>query len=110
MKLMDKLEGSSIKNLFVTKPEPEPLQIDNNSSSQTIIDVTSHARKNGETYNQYGFRVAGLSEGNPHTLFPCLQSVCWGIRKEQEADATLQQELQTKLAAKKNGTRNRTQK
>lgn len=101
MKLMDKLDGSSIKNLFVTRPEPESLEIDNTSSAQTILEVTSHARKNGETYNQYGFRVAGLSEGNPHTLFPCLQSVCWGIRKEQEADATLQQELQTKLAAKK---------
>ena len=101
MKLMDKLGGSPLKNLFVTKPEPEPLLNDEVSAPQNVFEVNSHARKEGETYSQYGFRVAGLSEGNPHTLFPCLQSVCWGIRKEQESDATLQQELQAKLAAKK---------
>ncbi len=101
MKLMDKFGGSSIKNLFATQAEPDPIKNDTVVPSQNVFEVNSHARKVGETYSQYGFRVAGLSEGNPHTLFPCLQSVCWGIRKEQETDATLQQELQTKLAAKK---------
>ena len=101
MKLMDKLDGSAIKNLFVTRSEPDPLPNGKVSTPQNVFEVSNHARKEGETYNQYGFRVAGLSEGNPHTLFPCLQSVCWGIRKEQEADATLQQELQAKLTAKK---------
>ena len=101
MRLMDKLDGSSLKNLFVTTTEPEPIQSDTVASPQHVFEVSNHARKVGETYNQYGFRVAGLSEGNPHTLFPCLQSVCWGIRKEQEADATLQEELQAKLATKK---------
>ena len=101
MRLMDKLDGSSIKNLFVTKPEPDPLQNDTVSSPQNVFEVSAHIRKAGETYNEYGFRVAGLSEGNPHTLVPCLQSVSWGIRKEQEADATLQKELQAKLSAKK---------
>ena len=101
MRLMDKLDGSSIKNLFVTRPEPEPLGNDTAAPLQNVIEISNHARRDGETYNQYGFRVAGLSEGNPHTLVPCLQSVSWGIRKEQEADANLQQELQTKLAAKK---------
>ena len=101
MKLMDKLGGSPIKNLFVTQAEPEPIQNDTVTPPQNVFEVSNHARKIGETYSQYGFRVAGLSEGNPHTLFPCLQSVCWGIRKEQEADATLQQELQAKLSAKK---------
>ena len=101
MKLMDKLDGSSIKNLFVTKAEPEPIGNDTVTLPQNVINVCSHTKKFNETYNEYGFRVAGLSEGNPHTLFPCLQSVCWGIRKEQEADATLQQELQVKLATKR---------
>ena len=102
MKLMDKLGSSSVRNLFATRPEPEPLQ-ENEAvpSAQTVIEISSHARRDGETYNQYGFRVAGLSEGNPHTLVPCLQSVSWGIRKEQEADTELQQELQKKLSAKK---------
>ena len=98
---MEKFEGSSIKNLFATQAEPDPIKNDTVVPPQNVFEVNSHARKVGETYSQYGFRVAGLSEGNPHTLFPCLQSVCWGIRKEQETDATLQQELQTKLAAKK---------
>ena len=101
MKLMDKIEGGSLKNLFTTKAEPEPIQNDTVAPPQNVLEVSSHARYVGETYNQYGFRVAGLSEGNPHTLFPCLQSVCWGIRKEQEADATLQQELQAKLTTKR---------
>lgn len=101
MKLMDKLGGSSVKNLFVTKHDPKPLQNETTLSNPNVIDISSHTRKDGETYNQYGFRVAGLSEGNPHTLVPCLQSVSWGIRKEQEADADLQQEIKTKLSAKK---------
>ena len=83
MKLMDKLDGSAIKNLFVTRSEPEPLPKEEFSSPQNVFEVSNHTRKEGETYNQYGFRVAGLSEGNPHTLFPCLQSFCWVIRKEQ---------------------------
>ena len=103
MKLMDKLNGSSVKNLFATRPEPEPKSLldDVTPSDQNVIEISSHARREDETYNQYGFRVAGLSEGNPHTLVPCLQAVSWGIRKEQEADADLQQELQRKLSAKK---------
>ena len=101
MKLMDKLDSSSVKNLFVTRPEPEPLQKDEVALQQNVLRVGDHARKVGETYNQYGFRVAGLSEGNPHTLDPCLLAVCWGIKKEQEADESLQQELQKKLSAKK---------
>ena len=68
MKLMDKLGGSSVKNLFATKPEPELVQnADTAPLAQTVLDIT-HIRRDGETYNQYGFRVAGLSEGNPHTF------------------------------------------
>ena len=98
---MDKLGGSSIKNLFATRPEPELIQDETVASQQNVIRLDDHARKADETYNQYGFRIAGLSEGNRHTLTACLQSVCWGIRKEQEMDDDLQQELQKKLSAKK---------
>ena len=101
MKLMDKLGNSSVKNLFATRPEPEPIQDETVTSQQNVLRLGDHARKADETYNQYGFRVAGLSEGNPHTLNACLSSVCWGIKKEQEADESLQQELQKKLSAKK---------
>lgn len=99
MKLMDKLEGGKLKNLFATKDEPEPIAPQVN---QNVLDVTSgHARRSGETYRDYGFRVAGLSEGSIHTLPPCLQSVYFGIKKEQETDATLQEELQANLSRKK---------
>ena len=102
MKLMDKLGDSSLKNLFATRPESERLQHDDSvPPAQNVIEINSYVRKENETYNHYGFRMAGLSEGNSHTLVPCLQAVSWGIRKEQEADADLQQELQQKLSAKK---------
>lgn len=99
MKLMDKLDGSSVKNLFTTKPDP--IETGTAIERQNVLEVGTHARRDGETYNQYGFRVAGLSEGNPHTLHPCLQSVYFGIRKEQERDASLQEELRKKLETKK---------
>lgn len=102
MKLMDKINGGSLKNMFATRPEPERLQHDDTvPTSQNVIEINSYVRKENETYNHYGFRMAGLSEGNPHTLVPCLQAVSWGIRKEQETDADLQEELQQKLSAKK---------
>lgn len=99
MKLMDNLEGSSVRNLFAIKPTPEDTGTE--IAPQNVLQVGIHARREGETYNQYGLRVAGLSEGNIHTLAPCLQSVYFGIRKEQEKDASLQQELRNKLNTKK---------
>ena len=101
MKLMDKIEGGSLKNLFSTKTEPELIQDDSVIPPQNVFKISDHARYAGETYKQFGFRVAGLSEGDSHTLSPFLQSVCWGIRKEQESDASLQQELQAKLTIKR---------
>jgi len=99
MKLMDKMDGSTFRNLFATKPEP--IENDGVVTPQNVLEVSSHARRLGETFKQYGFRVAGLSEGDPHTLHPCLQSVYFGIRKEQEKDASLQEELRNKLNTKK---------
>lgn len=99
MKLMDKLESGKLKNLFATKDVPEPIA---SHVNQNVLDITSgHVRRRGETYHDYGFRVAGLSEGSIHTLTPCLQSVYFGIKREQETDATLQEELQTNLSHKK---------
>jgi len=68
---------------------------------QIMSEDGAHVRKDGETYNQYGFRIAGLSEGNPFTLAPCLQTVYFGICKEQERDESLQEELRKELQAKK---------
>ena len=75
---MDKLEGASVRNLFATKPDP--VDAGTEIAPQNVLQVGTHARREGETYNQYGLRVAGLSEGNPHTLVPCLQSVYFSIR------------------------------
>lgn len=95
---MDKLEGGKLKNLFATKDELELIAPQVN---QNVDVISSHARKSGETYHDYGFRVAGLSEGSIFALQPCLQSVYFGIKKEQENDTTLQKELQTNLSRKK---------
>jgi len=101
MKLMDNISGNPLKSLFAIKPDVEPLEETAPVLPESEVGVIEHFRKVGETYNQYGFRVAGLSEGNPHTLVPCLQSVCWGIKREQEKDEDLQKELQSKLSVKK---------
>ena len=98
MKLMDKLEGVSAKNLFTTQRRPED---DDSVIIPHNIPQADHVRREGETYNQYGIRVAGLSEGNPHTLIPCLQSVCLEIIKDQENDAALQEKLKNELSIKK---------
>ena len=81
MKLMDNMDTNIIKKLFATKPAP----IENVCDSKPV-------RLENETYKQYGFRVAGLSQGGIHTLLPCLQSVYFGIRKEQQDDTLLQEE------------------
>lgn len=99
MKLMGKLKDGSVKNLFATKSEP--IDAGSEIASQNVLQTGTYAREDGETYKQYGFRVAGLSAGNPHTLLPCLQSVYFGIRKEQDKDATLQEALRHKLEVKK---------
>lgn len=90
MKLMDNMDTSIIKNLFTTKPTP----VDNVCDSKPV-------RHEKETYKQYGFRVAGLSQGGIHTLLPCLQSVYFGIRKEQQDDTLLQDQLIKELEANK---------
>lgn len=98
MKLMDKIDGDTVKNLFRTQRGPEeadPVIIPRD------LPPVDHTRREGETYNQYGVRVAGLSEGNPHALTPCLQSVFYGIRREQEDDVALQEELRNKLRVKR---------
>ncbi|MDE7166420.1 MAG: hypothetical protein K2O17_05265 [Bacteroidaceae bacterium] len=99
MKLMDKLKGGSVKSLFATKPES--IDADSETAFQSVSQTGTYAREEGETYKQYGFRVAGLSAGNFHTLLPCLQSVYLSIRKEQESDAILQDALINKLDIKK---------
>ena len=45
-----------IKNMFSTKSEPV----------ENKVCDTSHIKHEGETYKQYGLRVAGLSEGSLH--------------------------------------------
>lgn len=99
MKLMDNSKGNFIHNLFATKPSTTE---DNTEKAQEAqLQAGSHARQEGETYHQYGFRIAGLSAGNSYTLLPSLQSVYYGIRKEQEKDVALQEELQKELNLKK---------
>lgn len=59
------------------------------------------ARQEGETYKQYGFRLAGRSEGNELSLQPNLHAIYWGLRKRQEEDENLQNELKLRLAKEK---------
>ena len=43
MKLMDKLGGSSIKNLFATRPEPELIQNETVASQQNVVLISAVA-------------------------------------------------------------------
>ena len=53
-----------------------------------------------ETYQQWGHRMAGLNAGNIASLDPHLQIVYQNIRREQETDAALQQQLQNDIQQK----------
>jgi hypothetical protein len=67
-------------------------------SSQTPL---SENRKENETYKEYGFRMAGRTEGGLHAFTPCLQSVYLGLKKEQEEDELLQRDLMLSLQNKR---------
>lgn len=68
---------------------------------EEIKAIRTENRQDGETYKQYGFRMAGRSEGGLQSFIPCLQSVYLGLKKEQEEDEALQQSLKTDLQNKK---------
>lgn len=56
----------SLKKLFSSEPKSE-------ISNQPVTN--DETRKEGETYKQYGFRMAGKSEGNELSLPPNLQAI-----------------------------------
>ena len=83
---------------------PNPFNLKRLFSSPTIEEPTTvedsthqnNARQEGETYKQYGVRLAGLSAASEQALAPTLQSVYYGMRREQQADANLQAALRKK--------------
>ena len=50
-------------------------------------------KQSTETYQQWGHRMAGLSAGSVQSLDPHLQIVYTTIKKEQESDAMLQEQV-----------------
>ncbi|MBR3479874.1 MAG: hypothetical protein IKH32_04105 [Prevotella sp.] len=85
----------NIKELFSLRQGESATTTD---AAQTLL---SENRKEGETYKEYGFRMAGRTEGGLHAFTPCLQSVYLGLKKEQEEDEKLQGELMLNLQNKK---------
>ncbi len=84
----------NIKDLFsLRKNETEV--------TEDVTAISSERRQKGETYKQYGFRMAGRSEGELHSFIPCSRSVFLGLKKEQEDDEALQTSLKTDLQNKK---------
>ena len=57
-------------------------------------------KQSTETYQQWGHRMAGLSAGSVASLDPHLQIVYTTIKKEQENDAMLQDQLQKDIQRK----------
>ena len=81
-----------LKSLFTIKKN-EKLKITENYTQKVTRQV---ARQEDETYKQYGFRLAGLCQASEQTLVPTLHSVYWGIKREQQNNERLQQELKQK--------------
>lgn len=85
---------TSLKKLFSLGKSSEE------SLNQSQVPSQEY-RQAGETYKQYGFRIAGLTQGSIQSLTPNLQTVYLGIRRDQEQDEVLQQQLITKLKGDK---------
>lgn len=75
-----------IKNLFGIKPQ---------TNASTIQD--DNQQQAGETYQDWGHRMAGKNNGNVASLDTHLQIAYHSIRKKQEKDAELQKKLQDEI-------------
>lgn len=84
---------TDVKKMFSLKSDAAPV-------NGNIIPQ-NEGRKSQETYKQYGFRMAGISQGVLQAFTPNLQSVFLGLKKEQEEDATIQDGLKLKLQNEK---------
>ena len=87
------MDFTNVKKMFSLKSDLKP--INGNATPQ------SESRQSQETYTQYGFRMAGISQGVLQAFTPNLQSVYLGLKKEQEDDENLQNELIVSLQNKK---------
>lgn len=89
-------------DLFKTKKGSE------SAEGADAVGATSNssAKKGGETYRQWGHRMAGLNQGNTSTLEPHLHIVVQTIKAEQENDMAVQESLrqktETQIAALQN--------
>ncbi len=87
------MDFTNIKKIFSLKSDAIPMTSDDTTPSES--------RKSQETYKQYGFRMAGISQGVLQAFTPHLQAVYSGLKKEQEDDESLQNELRLSLQNKK---------
>lgn len=69
---------------------------DKDATTVPVQTINKDQKQEGETYKQYGIRVAGLSQGSTFCLLPSLHAVYLGIKKEQQNDQDLQNELKRK--------------
>lgn len=87
------MDFANIKKIFSLKSDAAPMTNGNTTPSES--------RKSKETYKQYGFRMAGISQGVLQAFTPNLHSVFCGLKKEQEQDEGLQNGLRLSLQNKK---------
>lgn len=69
---------------------------DSSATTNPAQPINKELKQKGETYKQYGIRIAGLAQGSINNLTPSLHSVYFGLKKEQEKDIALQQQLKIK--------------
>ncbi len=84
---------NNVKKMFSLKSDAAP-------AKRAIVPL-NESKKSQETYKQYGFKMAGISQGELQAFTPNLQSVYLGLKKEQEGNEELQNELKLSLQNKK---------
>ena len=72
----------------------------NSQNTMPAADSTQEKKQMSETYQQWGHRMAGRCDASIESLDPHLQIVYTNIKKEQEADAKLQEQLQQDIQKK----------
>lgn len=64
------------------------------------VEASQEGKQMSETYQQWGHRMAGRCDASVESLDPHLQIVYTNIKKEQEANAELQDQLQQDIQKK----------
>lgn len=82
---MSQQNNSRLRSLFTLKT--------NDNVSQPQVNIDPDAKQQGETYKNYGTRMAGLLQGSIYALQTMFHAVLQSLKKDQAQNIALQTEL-----------------